>query len=330
MSQGTPLEVVRVAAILQAHRIDFVDRPVFAPAPGELVLETSECGIDSGTDGSVYEGHRPAAIPRTIGHELAGRIVSVGAGVSGFSVGDYVTAWHPNHRRHGAASPKVTVEARNAFLIDPSMPFPSSSEPGACAWNAVNRVNPSEGDTVLVVGPGFMATLITLVVRLRNPKLVIAAGRNPVALGRAAQNWVDATIDVSSEPIEQGVRRIAGKLADVVFECTGAQAGLDMSWRAVREDGKVGIVGYHAGQSRAFPMEALNRAAIDFRNCHFRDRELILRGMQAWIDLVHRGAIDLSALTALTYKVRLADVGDVFRRIEARDPNFLKGVITSF
>ncbi|MEU8831593.1 zinc-dependent alcohol dehydrogenase family protein [Streptomyces sp900116325] len=63
-------------------------RPVAAPGPDELLLEVEACGVCR-TDLHLAEGdltpHRPSTIP---GHEIVGRVASVGEAVSTFRVGD--------------------------------------------------------------------------------------------------------------------------------------------------------------------------------------------------------------------------------------------------
>ncbi|WTH49244.1 zinc-dependent alcohol dehydrogenase family protein [Streptomyces sp. NBC_01550] len=84
---GTP-GPMRTGPLVPAHR------PVAAPGPDELLLEVEACGVCR-TDLHLAEGdltpHRPSTIP---GHEIVGRVSSVGEAVSVFRVGDRVGgAW---------------------------------------------------------------------------------------------------------------------------------------------------------------------------------------------------------------------------------------------
>ncbi|MFI5629542.1 zinc-dependent alcohol dehydrogenase family protein [Streptomyces sp. NPDC051664] len=84
---GTP-GPMRTGPLVPTHR------PVSAPGPDELLLEVEACGVCR-TDLHLAEGdltpHRPSTIP---GHEIVGRVASVGGSVSMFRVGDRVGgAW---------------------------------------------------------------------------------------------------------------------------------------------------------------------------------------------------------------------------------------------
>ncbi len=62
------------------------------PGEGDIVVKVARCGI-CGTDLHMTDGHAHTFPEGTIlGHEFAGEIVAVGPGVSGFAVGDVVTA----------------------------------------------------------------------------------------------------------------------------------------------------------------------------------------------------------------------------------------------
>ncbi|MFF7575626.1 zinc-dependent alcohol dehydrogenase family protein [Streptomyces sp. ok210] len=78
---GTP-GPMRTGPLVPTHR------PVAAPGPDELLLEVEACGVCR-TDLHLAEGdltpHRPSTIP---GHEIVGRVASVGEAVSTFRVGD--------------------------------------------------------------------------------------------------------------------------------------------------------------------------------------------------------------------------------------------------
>jgi propanol-preferring alcohol dehydrogenase len=66
-----------------------VTRPMPRPGPGELLVEVSACGVCR-TDLHVADGDIPARYPIIPGHEVVGRVRALGAGVSGFSLGQRV------------------------------------------------------------------------------------------------------------------------------------------------------------------------------------------------------------------------------------------------
>ena len=66
-----------------------VERPVPRPGPGEVLIAVSACGVCR-TDLHVLDGEIPARYPIVPGHEIVGRVLEAGAGVTGFAAGQRV------------------------------------------------------------------------------------------------------------------------------------------------------------------------------------------------------------------------------------------------
>nr|WP_264070846.1 zinc-binding alcohol dehydrogenase family protein [Mycolicibacterium komossense] len=86
--------VVRTPGPIDTSPLSYVRRPVPQPAPAELLLRVRTCGVCR-TDLHVSEGDLPVHHPRvTPGHEIVATVVGLGAGVSGYAIGDRVgVAW---------------------------------------------------------------------------------------------------------------------------------------------------------------------------------------------------------------------------------------------
>src|ERR1035438_1552626 len=79
------------AELIAPHQFRLVEQEIAAPAAGEVQVRVDAvgiCGSDlhSYSEGSV--GDTPAVYPMVLGHEPAGTVVRVGAGVMGWQVGD--------------------------------------------------------------------------------------------------------------------------------------------------------------------------------------------------------------------------------------------------
>jgi L-iditol 2-dehydrogenase len=89
---GAVPETMRGAVLLGPETIEIRDVPVPRPGPGELLLKV-EAATTCGTDVKVFKrgGHpRMLKAPTLFGHEMAGRVAALGAGVDGFRVGDAI------------------------------------------------------------------------------------------------------------------------------------------------------------------------------------------------------------------------------------------------
>jgi threonine dehydrogenase-like Zn-dependent dehydrogenase len=88
------------------------------------------------------------------------------------------------------------------------------------------------------------------------------------------------TVDGSHESVAEVLAGVTdGPGADVTFEVTGVQGGLDQISDATRMSGKVVLVGYHQGADRTIPLGHWNWMAYDLRNTRFREVSTIMRGM---------------------------------------------------
>src|SRR3974390_2224145 len=69
-----------------------MDRPIPRPGPGDVLIRVQASGLCS-TDLHLASGRQPLGeLPRILGHELAGEVLALGEEVSGWRVGDRVTA----------------------------------------------------------------------------------------------------------------------------------------------------------------------------------------------------------------------------------------------
>src|SRR5271168_2422178 len=83
-----------IAKTRPAPGVELIETPIPKPGPGDLLVKVAVCGI-CGSDLHIYLWELNAdrvvsKFPTVIGHEPAGEVVEVGAGVSGFKVGDHV------------------------------------------------------------------------------------------------------------------------------------------------------------------------------------------------------------------------------------------------
>ena len=79
-------------------------------------------------------------------------------------------------------------------------------------------------------------------------------------------------MDTANESLSDvGIELTDGKGADVTYEVTGTNAGLDLAGDVTRMSGKICIVGYHQGGPRTIPLGRWNWMAFQIVNAHFRE-----------------------------------------------------------
>ena len=84
---------MKSAVLIDAGVLEIQDRDVPSCGPGDVIVEVEVCGVCRTDRKAFAQGQRDLRLPRVLGHEIVGRIVEVGAGVLGFTVGDRVQVY---------------------------------------------------------------------------------------------------------------------------------------------------------------------------------------------------------------------------------------------
>jgi L-iditol 2-dehydrogenase len=236
------------------------------PVPGEadVAIEVEACGI-CGSDLHVRAGGLAllgAAHPLWLGHEYAGKVVGLGAAVSGLELGDRVTAepsagcgrcaWCaagtpqvcPERRfEAGGFAPLVRVPAHRVHRLPASCPtiVGALMEPLACAVHAVlDGAPPASGELCVVIGPGPIGMLVALVARAQGAEVaIVGRGRRPRRLELARTLGLDHVIDAEAVDARVYVGGLGdGAGAHQVFGCAGGDAAWSLGLALVRRRGR--------------------------------------------------------------------------------------------
>jgi L-iditol 2-dehydrogenase len=312
---------VRLAELVGPHgfRVIEVDPP--SRAPGEVLVDVVVCGVCA-SELDTWEGRSGGDFPKRIGHEVSGIVVEADAG-SAYAPGDPVAVWTTGSGyAEQVSAPADACRPLGTFPIGLGL-----LEPVACAVNAVELADVRLADDVVVVGAGFMGSLVQQLVQLRGARQVVVVDRRPDVLDLARRLGATRTVDTREESAPEAVAALTdGRGADVTFEVTGVQGGLDQVGDLTRMSGKVVLVGFHQGEPRSLPLGYWNWMAYDLRNAHFRDTATIMRGMDVAGRLLARSRLDLASL--VTHQFPLADIGEAFATAVAKPDGFVKAVVT--
>jgi threonine dehydrogenase-like Zn-dependent dehydrogenase len=256
------------------------------------------------------------------GHEGWGRVEAVGENVTEFAVGDRV-AFLSGHAyaEYDVADASQTV--RLPAALD-GQPFPA--EPLGCAMNIFRRARIEEGETVAIVGIGFLGALLTRLAKNAGAR-VIAISRRPFSLDVAREMGADETIPMDDHwKIVERVKELTGGVfADRVIEAVGKQWPLDLAAEMTRERGTLVVAGYHQDGPRQVNMQLWNWRGLDVINAHERDPAIYLRGMREAVDAVVSGALDPTPL--YTHSYTIDRLGDALDDTRDRPEGFMKAVV---
>lgn len=241
------------------------------PGPGEVLVKVRASGlcvsdihIQDGKIGTVH-------LPYTPGHEMAGVIVAVGKGVDPARIGEHISAAidivcgecefcrigrtnlcrslvRIGFERDGSHEEYCVIPAKNAFTVDPTIPFEEiTGIPDAvgCMYNGLkNQAKLGIGQTLLILGVGGLGMNAIQIAKLMGAT-VYATSRKADKLEVAKQMGADAVIDTSCEDLRTRVAELTnGRGVDVVLDNIGLEWSINEGVYMVRPGGKVLVCGY--------------------------------------------------------------------------------------
>jgi L-iditol 2-dehydrogenase len=240
---------------------------------GELLIKIGTA-LTCGTDVKTYKRGHPVLIkhtPSLFGHEYAGTIEEVGAGVTDFEVGMRVVATNsapcgdcffckkdmPNlcaklkdSLVNGAFAEYIRVPEAvvrwNTHQIPDSLSFRDAAltEPLACVVHGIEESNIKLGDTVVVIGAGPIGQMLIMLAKRNGASTVIASDLAKLRRDIAKKAGADIVIDPSKEdPIEHVREETSGFGADVVIEAVGIPQTWEQAVEMSRDAGTTVLFG---------------------------------------------------------------------------------------
>lgn len=285
---------MKAAVVHGKNDIRVEEYPTPQAAAREMVVKVKASGICATDIKTLLGQGLPKNLPTILGHEVVGEVHQLGAGVTGFVVGERVAVYpiavcgecyYCKRGRHNLCDrefglahgidggfaeyvrlPQQIISIGGVVKIPAGLAYDRAvmSEPLSCGLAALraNRVQP--GDTVLVIGAGPMG-LIHLKVNKWAGARVIMADVLDRRLQVAEKMGADACINSAVNDIGAEVARLTGKAgAEVVITSLGIPAVIEQSLKLVRKAGTVNIFGGPpAGQTIAVDPRWLHYCEIN-------------------------------------------------------------------
>ncbi|MGD0446809.1 MAG: alcohol dehydrogenase catalytic domain-containing protein, partial [Edaphobacter sp.] len=239
-----------------------------AAGPGELVVRVG-AALTCGTDLKVYRrGYHAMMLkpPIPFGHELAGVVTEVGAGVTAFREGDRVVALNSapcdacffcRHGQqnlcedllfnNGAYAEFIRIPARivekNTLVVPDGVPleYAALTEPLACVVRGMEESGARAGDTMVVIGAGPIGLMFMHVAELAGVR-VIAVVKREDQIAAAKLFGASSVVQVGAvEDVVTATRALTaeGRGADVVIEAVATPATWEWAVEMVRKGGGV-------------------------------------------------------------------------------------------
>ena len=230
------MKAIRIHAYGGPEVLRYEDAPDPEPAAEELLIKVHAAGINP-VDWKVREGHLAGflkhRLPLIPGWDVAGEVVAVGSGVTGWSLGDAMYS-RPDLARDGAYAEFMVLRASEAAPKPRSLDFiHAAAVPLAAltAWQALfDAAGLSAGQRVLIhAGAGGVGAFAVQLAHHKGAHVIATGSQRNAAFIRDL--GADTVIDYQATRFEEAVRDL-----DVVFDTVGGEVQ-DRSWATLRRGG---------------------------------------------------------------------------------------------
>jgi NADPH2:quinone reductase len=243
--------------------VETVDAP--EPRAGQVVVAVRAAGVNF-VDALLVAGKYQIKMtpPFTPGTEIAGEIVAIGDGVSGWSLGDRIAA---TSGMNGFAE-QVAIGAPALRAVPDSMTFGQAAtfvqSYATMLFAFTRRTTVRAGETVLVLGAGGGIGLATVDLARVLGLRAIAGASTPEKLAGAEAQGAIASIAYEREDLKTRARELSDGGVDIVVDIVGG-AHAEPALRALRSGGRYLVIGFASGTIPTLPLNQVllnNRSVV--------------------------------------------------------------------
>jgi len=264
--------------------------------PGDLTVEVLASAVSPGTERAQWLRlpHAQPSLPFAPGYSVAGRVLAVGPGVTGFAAGDLVAIPRAPH------ASILTVEARWAVPVPSGVPAEAAALVylAIIAGYGVRRAGPLGGESLCVLGTGPIGALAQRLAQLQQP--------GPVTVVAASRRGESAALRAGATRFLTAGKGTTDIGAAVVIEATGDPDAIAPAVAAARDGATIVLLGSPRGVSRDIPVAEIQARRLRVVGAHVSalatearrdgvDPFASLAG--TFLDAVASGALDVGDLT---------------------------------
>jgi threonine dehydrogenase-like Zn-dependent dehydrogenase len=350
------MRTMKAAVFLRPGKIQLAQKSVPIAGPGEALVKITTTTI-CGTDIHILSGDYPVKEGLTIGHEPVGMIAALGAGVTGYALGQRVVVgaitpcgqcspcldghqaqcggkaaggWRFGNTIDGSQAEYLLVP--NAMANLEVIPDGLTDEQVlmcpdimSTGFGGAESGGIRIGDTVVVFAQGPIGLCATAGAKLRGASLIIAVDGIEARLAVSKRLGADVVIDYTKvDPLSEIMRLTGGRGVDVAIEALGTQETFESCLRALKPGGTLSSLGVYSGKL-SMPLDAFAAGLGDHRIV----TTLCPGGkerMRRLMNVVASGRVDLEPMVTHRFKLdHIEEAYDLFAN--ARD-GVLKVAIT--
>ena len=242
------------------------DLPDPSAGPGEVVVQVTAVGLnffDNLIIKNMYQVKPP--MPFSPGSEFAGRVLSLGEGVTGFKAGDRVAGNVP----YGAARSQIVVKATALAPIPDALTDEQAAglviTYGTTIHALKDRAELKPGETLAVLGAAGGVGLAAIELGKAMGARVIACASTDEKLAFCKAHGADAVINYSTEDLKERLRALTdGKGPDVIYDPVGDKYA-EPALRAIAWQGRFLVIGFAGGEIPKIPLNLTLLKSCDIR-----------------------------------------------------------------
>lgn len=327
---------MKTAVYYNNRDVRIEERPIPELQPGDLLVKTEACGL---CGGETMEWYLAKRAPKILGHEPTGVVEQVGPGENKFKEGDRVFAHHhvgcmschfckrgfytmcdhygQTRLDPGGFAEYFRVPAENVrldtLLLPDHVSFEEGTiiEPMACAMHGIKTAGIQPGDTVAIVGVGFIGQCFVQLASIWRAGIVAALDLNDWRLEKARSLGASHTINPAQTDAVEMLRSINnGRLADAVIVTAPSGQAWQMALSLCEKGGA-----FHCGAPPSPDVEiSINPNSLYFReitiNSAFSANHI---ETSAVLELLAAGRLNANAM--ITHRFGLEGVGEAIRML---------------
>jgi len=349
------MEKMRANVFCGVNEIGIRETPRPHPGPGEAVIRVTLTTI-CGTDLHILRGEYPVRPGLIIGHEPVGVIHELGAGVTGYEVGNRVLVgaitpcgqcraclsgqlsqcgqgegytalggWRFGNTINGAQAEYLVVPNAQANLAK----IPDKvrdeqavllSDIASTGFSGAESGGVKIGDTVVVFAQGPIGLCATAGAKLMGAALVIGVDGDERRLRMSQRMGADVVLDYRYCDVVSEVKNLTGGGVDVAIEALGTPETFENCLRCLRPGGMLSSLGVYSGKL-SVPYDAFGAGLADVKIV----TTLCPGGkerMRRLLGLVEHGKFDPSPL--ITHTFQLAEIVAAYELFGSRKDGVMK------
>jgi 2-desacetyl-2-hydroxyethyl bacteriochlorophyllide A dehydrogenase len=334
--------------VTQPGKVEIRESPIPTLGESDVLIKVKATTL-CGSDLHIFKGKHPAVtLPVPVGHEIAGEVAEVGAGVTRVKPGDRVTvepvivcdqchycqrgdyhlcaniSFQYRQGQGGLTTDFVALE-RWVHLLpeETSYPVGAMIEPLAVAVHATRLAKLGVGESVAIFGAGAIGLLILQVARAVEAGEVFVTDIRDARLNAANSFGASGAINsLKANAVEEILARTNGLGVQRAFEAVGLETTLTQALQSLQKGGKAVLVGLFENERVGVPANV------------FVQKEISLTGSQGYhwdfqraIELVREGKVNLEKM--ITHKFQFEKAQQAFEALLDSGQDAIKVVISN-